>query len=216
MQPPRNPPESSFKIDEEGDRYIELNGERIYYDKNKWNYWKDEHNNLYSYNDDDKIYWFMWDLRHPKEVKYAIQIEAPIEEQNITKIMPAPKIITPDIRPPPTKTNLPLVSEQQHAQTIHIIAAPPAEVATAVKTVEKHIQTELSMGRLINMSDIEKSVREYPQYKEQILTSVIGEMVKFKATKNDIEKLQQMYDTSSYINKNFEVLSKKSTFEKIK
>jgi len=48
------------------------------------------------------------------------------------------------------------------------------------------------------------------------LTSVIGEMVKSKATKNDIEKLQQMYDTSSYINKNFDVLSKKSTFEKSK
>ena len=41
-------------------------------------------------------------------------------------------------------------------------------------------------------------------------------MVKSKATKNDIEKLQQMYDTSSYINKNFDVLSKKSTFEKSK
>ena len=66
------------------------------------------------------------------------------------------------------------------------------------------------------MEGIEGLIKLYPQFKDQILTSVIGQLVKSNATKNDIESLQQLYDIPSYVNKNFGILSKKSTFEKAK
>jgi len=92
----------------------------------------------------------------------------------------------------------------------------PAKVTEDVKKVEKNIQTEISMGKMINMSEIENLIKEYPQYKSQILTSVIGLLVKSRCNKSDIEKLEQLYNISPFINKKFDILSKKSTFERNK
>jgi len=63
---------------------------------------------------------------------------------------------------------------------------------------------------------IKNLIKEYPQYKSQILTSVIGLLVKSRANKSDIEKLEQLYNISPFINKKFDILSKKSTFERNK
>ena len=126
MPPPENPPESSFKTDEEGDRYIELYGKRIYYDKNMWTYFKDEHNNLYSYKDANKIYWFIWNPEYPKIVERSIEIEQPTE----AKAMPPPTIITPDIY----KDDIPLQSKYD-VRTTYKTPTPTTVTQHEVRTV---------------------------------------------------------------------------------
>ena len=56
------------------------------------------------------------------------------------------------------------------------------EAKKAADKLEKGIQTDVLMGKHINMEEIEALIKLYPQFKDQILTSVIGQLVKSNAT----------------------------------
>ena len=58
----------------------------------------------------------------------------------------------------------------------------------------------------VDLKEIEALVRLYPQYKDQIISSAITELVKSKTTTKDIERIQQMFgDNKPYISKSFDV-----------
>ena len=52
---------------------------------------------------------------------------------------------------------------------------------------------------------IEEKFKIYPQFKDQILSSVIAELVKCKANKMDIDKMQDLdYGSQRYVHKTFD------------